>query len=107
MRTDTPIYFQTVIKGDYDSNTGNYKPERVTEVKQYASVTDSGVETMQLVYGGFKQGSKIIRLLNHYDEPFDRIRIGVKKYRVDMPRKLRAKHTFVVSEVKDNATTEN
>lgn len=107
MRTDTPIYFQTVKKGRYDENTGNYAPETVTEVKQYASVTDSGLETMQLVYGGLKQGSKIIRLLNHYDEPFDRIRIGLKKYRVDMSRKLRAKHTFVVSEVKDNATSEN
>ena len=100
MRTDTPIYFQTVKEGGYDKETGNHKPETVTEVKQWASVTDSGLETMQLVYGGFKQGSKIIRLLNHYDEPFDRIRIGLKKSRVDRSRKLRAKHTSVVSEVK-------
>lgn len=104
MRTDTPIYFQTVKKGEYNKNTGNYAPETVTEVKQYASVTDSGTETMQLVYGGLKQGSKTIRLLNHYDEPFDRIRIGLKKYRVDMSRKLRAKQTFVVSEVQTDAT---
>ena len=104
MRTDTPIYFQTVKSGKYNEETGNYDPETVAEVKEWASVTDSGLETMQLVYGGFKQDSKIIRLLNHYDEPFDRIRIGLKKYRVDMSRKLPAKHTFVVSEVK-NATS--
>ena len=54
---------------------------------------------MNLIYGAFKQGVKTIRLQNHYNEPFDRIRIGDAVYRVDFERKLRTKHVFVVSEV--------
>ena len=99
MRFDTPVYFQTVKKGEYEYNTGNYKPDTVEEVKKYASVTDSGTDTMQVIYGGFKQGSKTVRLLNHYNEPFNYIRIGTKKYCVDMSRKQRTKQVFIVSEV--------
>jgi hypothetical protein len=99
MRADTPIYFQTVKKGAYDANTGDYGEPTVAEVKKYASVTDSGVETLNLVYGEIRQGSKVVRLNGNYNEPFDRIRIGRKIYRVDMTRPLRNKHIFVVSGV--------
>lgn len=102
MRYDKPIYFQTVEPGEYLPN-GDYDEPTVTEVKRLASVTDSGAQTMQLVYGGIKQGSKTIRLQNHYEEPFSFIRIDDKLYRVDMQRKLRRGHTFVVSEVQGNA----
>ena len=99
MRFDTPIYFRTVKPGEYDASTGNYGEDTITEEKRLASVTDSTTETMNLVYGGIKQGSKTVRLQNHYNEPFDQIKIGDKVYRVDKERKLRVKHTFVVSEV--------
>lgn len=99
MRCDTPIFFQRIISGELDVSTGNYGEDTVTEVEKFASVTDSSTETMNLVYGALKQGSKTIRLLMHYTEPFDRIRIGSEIYRVDRSRKLRTKHVFVVSEV--------
>lgn len=99
MRADTPIYFQKTIPGAYDENTGNYGKPTVEEVKKYASVTDSGVETLNLVYGEIRQGTKVVRLNGHYNAPFDHIRIGNKVYRVDMARPLRNKHVFVVSEV--------
>lgn len=99
MRYDTPIYFQSIQPGDYDASTGNYGEDTTTEVKKYASVTDSGVETMNLIYGELKQGSKTIRIQMHYDAAFDRIRIGSKIYRVDFSRILRNIQTFVVSEV--------
>lgn len=99
MRADTPIYFQHLTQGAYDANTGNYDKPTVVEVKKYASVTDSGVETLNLVYGEIRQGSKVVRLNARYDKAFDRIRIGGKVYRVDMARPLRNKHVFVVSEV--------
>lgn len=99
MRLDTPIYFQTITPGEYDANTGNHAAPTVDEVKKYASVTDSGVETLNLVYGEIRQGSKVVRLNARYDKAFDRIRIGRKVYRVDMARPLRNKHIFVVSEV--------
>ena len=99
MRFDTPIYLQTVVSGPYDAETGDYGADTVQEVETYASVSDTGVDTLNLVYGGIKQGSKIIRLQGNLNVPFDTIRIGNKIYRVDMVRQLRTKQTFVVSEV--------
>lgn len=98
MRFDTPIYFQT-LHSEYDASTGDYGMSTVSEVMRYASVSSTGTETLSLVYGELKQGSLTIRLQNHYSEPFDRIRIGEKFYRVDRTRPLRLKHTLVVSEV--------
>ena len=98
MRFDTPIYFQR-MKRAYDATTGNYSHEQPEEVKRYASITNTGTDTLNLVYGELKQGSLTIRLQMPYTEPFDRIRIGNKHYRVDRERLLRTKHTFVVSEV--------
>lgn len=99
MRCDTPVFFQSITPGEYDANTGNHAAPTVEEVKKYASVTDSGVETLNLVYGEIRQGSKVVRLNGQYNGEFNRIRIGNKVYRVDMSRPLRHKHIFVVSEV--------
>lgn len=99
MRFDTPIYFQHITKGAYDASTGDYGEDTIAEVMCRASVTDSTAQTLTLVYGGIKQGSLTVRLQNHYNEPFNSIRIGGKSYRVDAERKLRVKHVFVVSEV--------
>lgn len=99
MRFDTPIYFQSVIQGDYDVSTGNYKEDIITEDKKYACVTDSRTELLKLIYGEIKQGCVTVRLQNHYNKSFNRIRIGDVIYSVDYSRKLRNKHVFVASEV--------
>ncbi|MBR5290164.1 MAG: hypothetical protein IKU28_04125 [Erysipelotrichaceae bacterium] len=99
MRYDTPVYFQKITPGEYDPSTGDYGDATVAEVRRNASVTDAGVETLNLLYSELKQGCKTVRLQTHYDAAFDRIRIGSKVYRADFERKLRAKHNFVVSEV--------
>ena len=99
MRYDTPIYFQKLTPGEYDPATGNYVDDKVSEVKRYASVMDTGENTMILVYSGIKEGSLTIHLQNHYNQPFDRIRIDNKVYSVDFSRKLRAKQIYFVSEV--------
>lgn len=96
MRFDTPIFFQRLTPGEYDETTGNYAEDTAIEIKRYASVTDSGVDTLKLVYDGIKQGSLTIRLQRPYKEPFDSIRIGDKVYHVDFSRQQKA---FVVSEV--------
>lgn len=98
MRYDTPIYFQRITT-DFDESTGNHGVSSLTETVRYASVTASSVETLNLVYGEIRQGSLTVRLQNHYDQPFDRIRIGETVYRVDSARPLRVKQSFVVSEV--------
>ena len=99
MRYDTPVYFQKITSGEYDPDTGNYADDIVEETLRYASVMNTGEDTLRLVYDGPKQGSLTIQIQNHYEEPFDRIRVGNKLYAVDFSRKLRLKHTFVVSEV--------
>ena len=99
MRFDTPVYFQKITPGAYDPNTGNYAPDQVTETKRFASVTDAGDSTVKIVYGELRQGCKVVRLQNHYGDPFDRIRIGKKQYRADQIRRLRIKECFIVSEV--------
>lgn len=99
MRYDTPIYFQAVTQGAYDESTGNYEDDKVTETMVMASVMDTQTETMKLIYGDIRQGSLTLTIQNHYDQLFDTIRIGTKKYRVDRTRRLRVKQTFIVSEV--------
>lgn len=99
MRYDTPVYFQKVASGEYDPKTGNYADDIVVEAMRYASVMNTGEERLKLVYDGPKQGSLTIQIQTHYTEPFDRIRVGKKIYRVDYSRKFRTKHVFVVSEV--------
>lgn len=99
MRYDTPIYFQKINQGDYNPDTGNYGPDSITETLRYASVMDTGRETLRLVYGEIRQGSLTIHLQNHYDDPFDRIKVGNRLYAVDYARRLRVKQVFVVSKV--------
>lgn len=99
MRYDTPVYFQRITPGEYDPDTGNYADDIVEETLRYASVMNTGEDTLRLVYDGPKQGSLTIQIQNHYTEPFDRIRVGEKVYSVDYSRELRTKHVFVVSEV--------
>lgn len=85
--------------GEYDPATGNYGEDTISEDMKSASVMDTGTNTMMLVYSGIKEGSLTIHLQNHYDRPFDRIRVGNKTYGVDFSRKLRTKQVYVVSEV--------
>lgn len=99
MRCDTEVFLQSVMTGEYNEYTGDYGDDIIYEEKRHASVTDTGTDTMNLVYGAIKQGSKTVRLQMHYKKTFDRIRIGNALYRVDFERKLRTKHVFVVSEV--------
>lgn len=96
MRYDKPIFFQHTEPGEYNPITGDYGDDTISEAKRYASVTDTGTEMLQLVYGAIKQGSFTIRLQQPYTKPFDQIRMGEKCYKVDFARKSKC---FVVSEV--------
>lgn len=99
MRYDTLVYFQKNVSGEYNPDTGNYEDDTIKEAPKRASVMNTGTEMIELVYGSIRQGSLTIQLQNHYTEPFSRVRIGDKIYKVDHARKLRTKHVFVVSEV--------
>ena len=73
MRCDTPVYFQTVKAGPYNPDTGNYGENTIVEERRDASVTDAGIDTLNLVYGTIRQGVKVVRLQSHYDKPFDQL----------------------------------
>lgn len=96
MRYDTAVYFQEVFPGAYNVKTSNYEEDTIIETKRFASVTDSGVEALKLIYGGIKQGSKVLRLQTPYNADFASVRIDSKVYKVDFSRKNKV---FVVSEV--------
>ena len=99
MRYDVPVFFQKTQPGAYDPDTGDYGPDVPVETKKYANITDAGLDTLKLFYGEVKQGSKVVRLQTHFEEPFDRIRIGDKLYQMDFSRRLPTKSVFIVSEV--------
>ena len=98
MRYDKAIFFQRITSGEYNASSGDYGPDEISEVKRYADVTNAGAETLNLIYGEIRLGCLTVRLQSHYNEPFDRIRIGSKFYRADFSRKLRKGHVFVVRE---------
>ena len=99
MRYDTPVYFCKQQDKQYNYKTGDYEDGAVTEELRFASVENTRADTLHLVYGELKQGSVTIHLQNHYDKPFDYIRIKDKKYKTDYTRRLRMKQSFIVSEV--------
>ena len=99
MRYDTPIYFESVSPGGYDEETGNYGEPEVRSVRKLASVISTSEERMMLIYGSIRSGSMTVTLQTAYTEPFDRIRIGQKSYKVDREQKLRQKQAFVISEI--------
>lgn len=101
MRYDTPIYFQKITQGEYDLNTGDYGEDTIQETCVMASVMDTRTETMQVVYGSIKQGSKTIHIQNYYDKSYDSIRIDNRIYQVDYSRTLRNKHSFIVHEAQN------
>ena len=96
MRYDTPVFFQSVQPGKLNTDTHNYDEDVIIEEKRYASVTDTGAQQLQLIYGTIKQGSLTIRLQQQYTKPVDRVRVGKTVYRVDFSRREK---NFVVSEV--------
>lgn len=99
MRYDTPIYFEKLSPGVYDETVGDYGEPVVVSTKRLASVVNTSEKQMHLIYGGIREGSKTISLLNAYGEVFDRIRVGSKLYTVDRRISLRTKQAFVCSEI--------
>lgn len=100
MRYDKPIYFQRFVQGSYNENTGNYEDGSPVEEMVMASVMDTKTQTMIQIYGQIRQGSLTCHIQNIYQKPFDHIRIGTNKYKVDYSRRLRTKESFILSEVK-------
>lgn len=98
MRFDKEVYFYTE-KSDYNANTGDYDSLKPSEVPRMASVNQTETAMIRMVYDSIPQESLTVRLQNKYEKPFDYIRIGKKRYKVDKRIDLYTKQAFIVSEV--------
>lgn len=98
MRFDKEVYFYTE-KSDYNAKTGDYDSLKPSEVPRMASVNQTETAMIRMVYDSIPQESLTVRLQNKYEKPFDYIRIGKKRYKVDKRIDLYTKQAFIVSEV--------
>ena len=97
MRYNIPVFFQRKEPGAFDKTTHNYNADTITEEMRHADITNTGKETLQLIYGTIKQQSLTVRLQRPYNKAFNNIRIGSKIYAVGFSR---GNKVFVISEVK-------
>lgn len=100
MRFDKEVYFYTE-KSDYNAKTGDYDRLKPSEVPRMASVNQTETAMIRMVYDSIPQESLTVRLQNKYEKPFDYIRIGKKRYKVDKRIDLYTKQAFIVSEVQN------
>lgn len=98
MRFDTAAVFQTLGE-QYNPDTGNTETKMIAEEMRRCSVTNTGTETMRLIYGEIVQNSLTIRLRTPVTAPFSRVKIGDKFYSKEFRRDLRNLQTFVITEI--------
>lgn len=98
MRYDTKVELIYLTPGAYDAKSGNYEEDVERVVPVYASVYDTGIERMQLLYGELRQGSKTFSLQNRIDKIPDKVRIDGKPYKIDHIQTERVKQIFICSE---------
>ena len=99
MRFNIPVFFQRYNGGEYNESTGNYDDGTISEEVRLASVVDTTEQEARIAYGGFKAGSKTITVQNAYTAPYDCIRIGLRRYQVDLERRPLGRGVYVCSEV--------
>ena len=98
MRYNKRIYFVKEGEDEYDYETGDYVTTERVKHEAWANVSDTGTERMQLIYGALKQGAITVRIQGKYDESFDYIKVGDKKYNVDAFKTFRNDQAFNLSE---------
>ena len=105
MRFDTEVFFQYITPGEFDSSTGDYEEPSIYEEPRLASVMDTARDTLMLVFGELRQGSKTVTIRSNVRQGYSRVRIHdrtAKKdrlYRVRSVRELRRLTTFILEEV--------
>lgn len=96
MRYDTKVMFQQV-ENTYLSN-GDYAETVAEEHIEYASIQNTDIQTMHLVYGEIRQGSVTLSLQNYVGYTFNRVVINGVKYTVDQAIDLRVKKAYILSQ---------
>ena len=89
MRYDKVIYLISKGTEVYNELTGNY--DTVGEVSAYekhAHVSDSGTQSMNMLYGKIREGAKIFRLKGSVDVDFDYLRYDNELYDLTLRRNI-------------------
>lgn len=96
MRYDVPVVFITEGEEVFDPTTGDYITTPGIRVQRWASVSDTGEERQNLLYGGIKQSALTVRL---QDRPpkFDRLEIGGIPYGVTLRKNFRRETVLYVN----------
>lgn len=97
MRYDKKVLFQ-LVESVYNTSTGDYEEQVTSEHTEYASMVDTDIQTMQILYGGIKQGSITMHLQNKVPYTFNRIVYDGKPYMVDQVINQRVKQAYVLSQ---------
>lgn len=97
MRYDRKVLFQ-LVESVYNTSTGDYEEQVTSEHAEYASVVDTDIQTMQILYGGIKQGGITMHLQNKVPYTFNRIMYDGKPYMVDQVINQRVKQAYVLSQ---------
>lgn len=98
MRYDKEVYFVKEGKKVFDQSTGDYITSEPKKTKKYAALSALLSLKPTIKHGRLNEDKFILRLQNHYNEPFNYIEIDGIKYDVDHSRKLRVKRNFIISE---------
>jgi len=105
VRFNKKVFFQYIAPGAFDPSTGDMLPDAVTEEERLASVMDTRRETLMLVFGELKQGSKTVTVRRRVPQGYSRVRITDRTaqkdrlYMVRQVRELKRLTTFILEEV--------
>ena len=99
MRYDRKIdMVQKVVPNrNYETGEDENGGEIITPL--FANVTDLGTDRSIAIFGDIKENAVTVRLLRHYTNPIDYIRIDGTTYKVVRVTRLRQKMTLVCQEV--------
>lgn len=100
MRYNRKVWFVNEAEPVYDDLTGDYLAGKVERIFRYASISTTGEESQNMLYGKIKEGALTVLIQNTVEAPFQYIEVDEegKKYLVDNKRKTRRGLVLRVSE---------
>lgn len=100
MRYDRKIWLVDESAPEYDETTGDYTDGAIERYYRDANVSDTGTETMNMLYGKIKQGALTVRVQNQIEMPYRYIEVDTigNKYLIDRVKHHRNEVVLFVSE---------
>ena len=98
MRYDKKVTFVKETGDKYNYSTGNYESGELELEERFCDITDTGAETMNLLYGKVVQGAKTVRVKTQLYDIFDYLIIDGKKYQIQMVQTFRHEQSYHVVE---------